>query len=254
VTANKLALVTGAGVRVGHAIALALADAGMDVAVHYAHSAEEANSTVAEIRKRGRKSDAFAAELDRAGEPEKLIDSVVAKMGAPDVLVNSAAIMQRTPLENRWASERWDPIAVVPVPSGAAQGATPAAPPVCVSDDDTCTQWRFDGHARELHRSEAEGYYLNLVAPDPKVFVAWRTHDDPTVPPVFPVMVTVSYNEAARMMDGGERVDAVPLPEPVREWMTPFIAEHYKPEPRRKVRRNDPFAADTPHRDRGPRG
>ena len=78
--------------------------------------------------------------------------------------------------------------------------------------------------------------------------------EDPMVPPVFPVMVTVSYNEAARMMDGGERVDAVPLPEVVREWMIPFVAEHYKPEPRRKVRRNDPFAADAPHRDRGPRG
>ena len=160
-----------------------------------------------------------------------------------------AVLMQRTPIENRWASERWDPVAVLPVPSGAAQGAAP----VCVRDDATCTQWRFDGHALELHRSEAEGYHLNLVAPDPKVFVAWRTHDDPTVPPVFPVMVTVSYNEAARMMDGGERVDAVPLPETVREWMAPFVAEHYKPEPRRKVRRNDPFTDDASRRDRGTR-
>ena len=66
----------------------------------------------------------------------------------------------------------------------------------------------------------------------------------PDGPPVFPVIVTVSYNEAARMMDGGERVDAVPLPDVLREWMVPFVTEHYKPEPRRKVRRNDPFAAD----------
>jgi uncharacterized protein DUF3305 len=160
-----------------------------------------------------------------------------------------AVLMQRTPLENRWVSERWDPIAVVPVPSGA----TEAAAPVRVRDDDTCTQWRFDGHALELHRSEAEGYHRNLVAPEPKVFVAWRTHEDPMDPPVFPAMVTVSYDEAARMMDGGERVDAVPLPEAVREWMVPFVAEHYKPEPRRKVRRNDPFANDAPGRDRGPR-
>ena len=50
------------------------------------------------------------------------------------------------------------------------------------------------------------------------------------------------------MMDGGERVDAVPMPDAVRQWMAPFVAEHYKPEPRRKVRRNDPFA------DRGSRG
>ena len=104
---NKLALVTGSGVRVGRAIALALADAGMNVAVHYAHSSREADDTVAEIRKRGRKSESFAAALDRPGEPEKLMDAVAAKMGAPDVLVNSAAIMQRTPL-GEVTYEQWD--------------------------------------------------------------------------------------------------------------------------------------------------
>lgn len=104
---NKLALVTGAGVRVGRAIALALADAGMNVAVHYAHSSSEADDTVAEIRKRGRKAESFAASLDRPGEPEKLIAAVVSKMGAPDVLVNSAAIMQRTPL-GEVTYEKWD--------------------------------------------------------------------------------------------------------------------------------------------------
>jgi pteridine reductase len=104
---NKLALVTGAGVRVGRAIALALADAGMNVAVHYAHSSKEADDTVAEIRKRGRKAESFAAALDRPGEPEKLIAGVVSKMGAPDLLVNSAAIMQRTPV-GEVTYEQWD--------------------------------------------------------------------------------------------------------------------------------------------------
>jgi hypothetical protein len=159
-------------------------------------------------------------------------------------------IMQRTPLVNRWVSERWEPVAVLPVsPDDVA-----AAVPVCIRDDATCAQWRFDGHEIELHRSESEGYHLNLVAPDPKIFVNWRMHDDPAVPPVFPVIVTVSYNEAARMMDGGERVDAVPLPEVVREWMVPFVTEHYKPEPKRKVRRNDPLADGAFRRERGPRG
>jgi hypothetical protein len=155
--------------------------------------------------------------------------------------------MQRTPLANRWASERWDPVAVLPVPADG----TSAGAPSCVRDDAACTQWRFGGHALELHRSEAEGYHLNLVAPEPKVFVAWRRHEDPVNPPVFPVSVTVSYNEAARMMDGGEQVDSVPMPDDVRDWMIPFVTEHYKPEPRRKVRRNDPFAVDAPPRARG---
>ena len=83
-------------------------------------------------------------------------------------------------------------------------------------------------------RCEAEGYYLNIVAPEPKAFVMWRTTDDGGDPPVFPVIVTVSYNEAARMLDGGERVDAVPLPAGILAWMRPFVDEHYKPEPKKQ--------------------
>ena len=52
----------------------------------------------------------------------------------------------------------------------------------------------------------------------------------------------MSYNEAARLMDGGERVEAVPMLAEILAWMTPYVAENYKPEPKRKVRRNDPFA------------
>jgi pteridine reductase len=95
---NGVALVTGAGIRVGREIALALADAGMNVAVHYSHSANEAESTVAEVRARGRKAESFAADLTAEGEPEKLIASVVASVGGLDVLVNSAAVMRRTPV------------------------------------------------------------------------------------------------------------------------------------------------------------
>jgi hypothetical protein len=151
-----------------------------------------------------------------------------------------AVIFERTPIVNRWVSERWAPVAVVPPPAEAP----PARAPVKISDEPSGARWRFEGLALELHPSEAEGYYLNLVAPEPKAFVMWRAADGGGDPPVFPVVVTVSYNEAARMQDGGERVDAVPLPAGILKWMEPFVCEHYQPEPRKKVRRNDPFAAD----------
>jgi hypothetical protein len=96
-----------------------------------------------------------------------------------------AVLMQRTPLSNRWVSERWDPVAVSLVPAGAV----PEGAPVCTRSDATCEQWRFDGHALELHRSEAEGYHLNLD-PGTEVFAAWRTHDDPGRAARFPVSVT----------------------------------------------------------------
>ena len=158
-----------------------------------------------------------------------------------------AVIFQRTPLANRWVSERWEPIAV-------EIEATPTSSlPIKVADDASGARWRFGGHSFELHPSEAEGYYLNLAAPDPKVFVMWRMADAGALPAVFPVIVTVSYNQAARMLDGGEQVDAVPILPDILSRMKLFVAEHYKPEVRKKVRRNDPFRDEDERRGREPR-
>jgi len=159
-----------------------------------------------------------------------------------------AVLMQRTPLANRWVSERWEPVSVEVVPADAGEPT-----PRCIADDAGGTQWRFADQVVELHRSEAEGYYLNLSAPDPKVFVMWRMADDGDVPAARPWIVTVSYNQAARMLDGGEQVDAVPMPAEIRALLEPYVAEHYRPEPRRKVKRNDPFANGASARPRGRR-
>ena len=146
-------------------------------------------------------------------------------------------LMERVPLVNRWVSEKWQPAAVVPV----AEGRVAPGAPVRIADGPRGTTWRFPGWPIELHPTEAEGYYLNLTSETPLVFVMWRPAEDGGEPAARPEIVTVSYNQAGRLMDGGERVDPVPMPEEIRAWMEPFVTEHYKPEPRRKVKRNDPF-------------
>jgi hypothetical protein len=152
-----------------------------------------------------------------------------------------AVVIERVPLANRWVSEQWR-VAAIEV------DASPPAPPRKQSDDATGTRWRFSGQFIELHRSESEGYYLNITSPEAKVFVMWRMAETDSAgdgePKARPHLVTVSYNEAARLLDGGEQVDAAPLPAEVRAWMEPFVAEHYRPEPKRKVRRNDLYERD----------
>ena len=96
--ARRVALVTGAGKRVGQAIAQALASEGATVAVHYHGSASGAAETVRAIAGAGGQAKAFRANLARAGGPDALVDAVVAHYGRLDILVNSAASMQRTPL------------------------------------------------------------------------------------------------------------------------------------------------------------
>ena len=164
-------------------------------------------------------------------------------------------LLERVPIVNRWADEQWRPAAVVPIRRIASDSAV-AAPgvPERMTDGPDGTTWRFPGCAIELHPTEAEGYFLNITSDTPLVFVMWRAAEDGLEPAARVQMITVSYNQAGRIMDGGERVDPVPMPEAILAWMRPYVAEHYKPEPRRKVRRNDPFKDDTSRRDRPPRG
>jgi Protein of unknown function (DUF3305) len=158
-------------------------------------------------------------------------------------------LMERVPLANRWVSEQWRPAAVVPVGENAPMGGAPER----VSDGAAGTTWRFPGRSIELHPTEAEGYYLNITSETPLVFVMWRAAEDGSEPAARPEVVTVSYNQAGRLMDGGERVDPVPMPEAILAWMRPFVAENYKPEPRKKMKRNDPFKDGAFVRDRPPR-
>ncbi|HWT89156.1 MAG TPA: SDR family oxidoreductase [Candidatus Angelobacter sp.] len=86
---GKVALVTGAGKRLGRAVALRLASEGADVAVHYRGS--EATEVVAEIERLGRRALATRAELTSVEEIRALVQRVAREFGRIDVLVNSAA-------------------------------------------------------------------------------------------------------------------------------------------------------------------
>jgi hypothetical protein len=150
-------------------------------------------------------------------------------------------VMQRIALDNRWASERWEALSVELEEVAASTNAVSA-----LSD----SRWRCPGFEVELHPVEAEGYYLNLSARDPKVFVLWRVAEgDEPEPRARPLIVTVSYNEAARFLDAGEQVDAVPMPAALLAEMESFVAKHYQPEPRKKAKRNELYEGDERLRD-----
>jgi len=88
---GKVALVTGAGKRLGRAVALRLAGEGAEVAVHYRGSDTEAMGVVAEIERLGRRAVAMRAELTSVEEIRALVQRVANEFGRIDVLVNSAA-------------------------------------------------------------------------------------------------------------------------------------------------------------------
>jgi NAD(P)-dependent dehydrogenase (short-subunit alcohol dehydrogenase family) len=92
----RTVLVTGAGRRLGREIALALAAAGWQVAVHYRGSAEEARQTVADCAALapGLRFDAFQAELADEQATRALVPQVVAAFGSLDAVVNNASVFE----------------------------------------------------------------------------------------------------------------------------------------------------------------
>ncbi len=105
--AGKTALVTGAGVRVGRAIALALAGSGADVAVHYLASQSEAEEAALAIRSLGRRSVAIPADLASPAECRRLVREAASALAPPDFLVHSASNFHRASLEET-GEDLWD--------------------------------------------------------------------------------------------------------------------------------------------------
>lgn len=145
--------------------------------------------------------------------------------------IHVAVIMQRTPLDNRWQPWQWQPVELV------IDALLPRGLVRCLRDDPSESRWLFSGFEVRLYRDEAEGYFLNIDSPAPCWFVMWRIEEIDGVEVAVPKQVTLSYNEAARLMDGGERVDTLPASSEIVEHMRVFVQEHYRPEPKKKRRK-----------------
>jgi hypothetical protein len=140
-----------------------------------------------------------------------------------------AVLIERQQAPNAWEDWRFR-IADVVVDDGGFGGEAR-----CLRDDGRIALTLHPGLAVTLHRDEAEGYHLNLTSGAPVWFVMWRIDDeDPSR--AWPELVTLSYNEAARLLDAQEHVDNVPVPEALRGWLQAFVDEHYRPEPKRRQR------------------
>lgn len=104
---GSAALVTGAGRRVGQAIAIGLAQSGCDVAVHYHGSKQGAEETAIAVRAAGRRAELIQGDLGDPRAARQLADRAAQAFRRLDVVVNSAAIMVRQAVEDV-TPESWD--------------------------------------------------------------------------------------------------------------------------------------------------
>ncbi len=105
---GKVALVTGASVGLGQAMAVALAEAGADVAVHCHHEGD-ADETCALIEKLGRKAVSVAGDMSDKTAPKRIADEASEKFGRIDILVNNAGMIRRAPAVD-FSEEDWSTV------------------------------------------------------------------------------------------------------------------------------------------------
>ncbi len=94
---GKRALVTGAGMGIGRGIALALAQEGAAVALHYAHSRSGAEEAAEAIRSAGGRAVVIGGDLRSVAECRRVVDEAAAALGGLDILVNNAGVTRARP-------------------------------------------------------------------------------------------------------------------------------------------------------------
>jgi 3-oxoacyl-[acyl-carrier protein] reductase len=109
---GRVALVTGASRGIGRSIALALAEAGADVAINYRASAEAARELEGQVRVMGRRAVAVKADVSLAGDVERLVRTVEDRLGGIDILVNNAGIARAQKLADI-TEQDWDELIAV---------------------------------------------------------------------------------------------------------------------------------------------
>ena len=137
-----------------------------------------------------------------------------------------SVVMERIAINNRWQSEKWQLAGVLPDDGSATE-------PRILMEREGLLHKLYPGFELTVFRDEGEGYYLNVTAPAPKVFVTWRVDEDGVS--IYPHLVTLSYNEAARWMDAQENVESVAMPPDMQAALSAWVQENYQP-PQKKQR------------------
>ena len=101
-----MALVTGAGRRIGRALALAMAGAGYDVAVHCLHSDGEAEAVAADIAALGRQAQVLRADLSNELQTRVLVGEAHRALGPVTLLINNASVFEDDRIET-FGSDTW---------------------------------------------------------------------------------------------------------------------------------------------------
>lgn len=141
--------------------------------------------------------------------------------------------MRSERIDNYWQQWRWSLADVVP--HVAEFGDQPHR----LSKSDREERWLHPGFLVELHRGDAEGYFLNATTEQPCFWVVWRMEEEVQLSDervAIPQIVTLSYHDAGRWLDAQETVEQLPASGQIVQWLRAFVDQHLTLEPKRRQR------------------
>jgi Protein of unknown function (DUF3305) len=156
-------------------------------------------------------------------------------LSAALISIPVGVVLERRKAASQWIDFTWRPVAVLP-------GEPATNPWTVLSQDDETTTYYAGGSIVELYRGETSNYRDNLIA-GPQLWVILRSTG--VEPPYEIVRVTADPSEGEAFTEtGGDLVEPVPMPEPIRDALAAFVAEHHVERPfyKRQRKRADPEA------------
>lgn len=163
--AGKVALVTGAQQGIGAAIAVALAEAGADVAVAYLDNQDAAGAVAQKVRDLGRRALLIHADVSRMADIEAMVAETTKQLGAPDILVNNAGVYPRVKLLEMNEGD-WDHVLDINLKAGcfatiaAAKALIAAGKPGSVIN---LASQSVRGAVRGVHYSASKGGVVSMT-------------------------------------------------------------------------------------------
>ena len=138
---------------------------------------------------------------------------------APLMRIPVGVVVERRKASSQWVDVVWRPVAVL-------GGLPDAAPWTLLAGDRESATFYAGGAEIELYRSEADNYRTNLASAAPAVWVA--LHETGGDPPYVVAAVTADPAEGEGLTESGQGIiEAVAMPEPLRQTIAAFVAEHH---------------------------
>ena len=131
-----------------------------------------------------------------------------------------------------WSIDHWSVIGLLPAQASKGFERT------TLRDDGNLSQYSWRGYDVALYLDDIESYHFNLEGESPWIFVIGEYADaEDEAGEIVPLLVTLSYNEAASYMETDSLVFNLPIPGEIQLWVERYVLDHYRPVEKKKRKR-----------------